>query len=402
MIHRAVAEAPGARLTDVQPIQRPNSSQNQAGTSIAARLLMLIALAVGLAVISLGSELLIPITAAVLLAFLLRPLVRLLRRVGVNEVVGAALVTVGAFAVLGLLLSQLLAPAMMWVERAPEAARRLENLASGLRGPMERITQATEEVQQMAELGDGPLAIPVEVRADPLSDRALGGAMASVLGSVAVVLLLFFMLAYGERALRSFTAAIRTPHHRRHLRVILCRLERDFGRYLLTITVINLGLGAVETVAMWLLGMPNPFLWGGLAAVLNFIPYLGSVVGALAVGMVALLTYPDPMMALLPPLTYFSITAIEGYLVTPMVLGYRFRINPLVVMLAIVVWGWLWGIPGALFAVPLLVAIQIACARLPVAGPLLCAMSSAPADCQSEQEPVPALPRSLRPRHGHP
>lgn len=369
-------------------------------TTVTGRLLVVITLVVGLVGIHLGRDLLIPLTAALLLAFLLRPLVRQLRRIHLNEIVGAALVTIGVFGALGLLVSQLMNPALMWIERAPEAVERLNRIATDLRGPMQRLSEATEEVQRMAEIGDGSVAIPVEVRTDPLTGQALGNALAGITGGVAVGLLLFFMLAYGERVLRSFAAAIRTEHHRRHLRVILGRLERDFGRYLLTITSINVCLGAFETVAMWLLGMPNPLLWGGLAAVLNFIPYVGSVVGSLAVGMVALLTFPDPMMAMAPPLVYFSITAIEGYLVTPLVLGYRFRLNPLVVMLAIVGWGWLWGIPGALFAVPLLVAVQIACARLPIAGPLLCAMSSEPPVCESPPRvvgPPPPLPSSQEP-----
>ena len=129
--------------------------------------------------------------------------------------------------------------------------------------------------------------------------------------------------------------------------------------FLLTVACINVGLGIVEGLAMWLLGMPNPALWGVLCCVLNFIPYLGAMVGAIIVFFVAVLTFDTLEYAMVVPATYFAINAIEGNVVTPAILGRSMQLNPVIVFLFLTFWGWMWGISGAILAVPLLTVLKI-------------------------------------------
>jgi predicted PurR-regulated permease PerM len=138
-------------------------------------------------------------------------------------------------------------------------------------------------------------------------------------------------------------------------------VEREVSHYILTVALINAALGAVIAVGMWYTGMPNPALWGVAAALLNFIPFLGAVVGVAMVTVVALVSLDTVSQAILPPLVYLAATAAEGWFMTPLILGRRLELNAMAILIALALWGWLWGIMGALMAVPLLVATKAFC-----------------------------------------
>src|SRR5690606_25931795 len=141
--------------------------------------------------------------------------------------------------------------------------------------------------------------------------------------------------------------------------------ENEISRYLLAITIINAGLGVAVTIAMWLIGMPTPYLWGLMATLLNYIPYLGAIFGAAILGLVALVSFEPIGQALMVPLVYLVLNGIEGQLITPAVVGNRLSINPLVIVISIAFWAWIWGIPGMLVAVPLLIVARILSEYLP-------------------------------------
>ena len=126
----------------------------------------------------------------------------------------------------------------------------------------------------------------------------------------------------------------------------------------------------VVLFALWLLGMPNPVLWGLMVAGLNFVPYLGPVVGVIVVALAALTTFESTAYAMLPPAVYFVINAIEGNLVTPAIMGRRLRMNPVAIFISLSLWGWIWGIPGALLATPLLLAFKTVCDHVVTLQPL--------------------------------
>jgi predicted PurR-regulated permease PerM len=142
---------------------------------------------------------------------------------------------------------------------------------------------------------------------------------------------------------------------------VLRDVEREVSTYLLTITLINLGLGAAVGLALALTGMPNPAVWAVVVALLNYLPFLGAILGVFVCALVSLVTFPTVELALWPPLAYAGLTLLEGQLITPTLVGRRLAINSVAVVLAVLVWAWIWGVPGALIAVPLLVVVKVVC-----------------------------------------
>lgn len=200
-----------------------------------------------------------------------------------------------------------------------------------------------------------PVGAPVmvEIHQDPVS-ALLTETRDFGLGLVAFLLLVLFILAYGNRITRKLGENDVAAS-------ILERMGKDVSRYMFTITIINAGLGIFIGLAMWWLGMPRPALWGVMAMLLNFIPYLGAFAGTFVIFIAATLNFERPGMILAVPVVYFALTAIEGNLVTPTVLGGRFRLNPLVVFVWIFAWAGFWGIAGMLIAMPALVIFKIIC-----------------------------------------
>jgi predicted PurR-regulated permease PerM len=135
--------------------------------------------------------------------------------------------------------------------------------------------------------------------------------------------------------------------------------------YLGAVTLVNLGLGSILATALFFLGMPNPLLWGGLAAVLTYVPYVGPAVGIALVTLASFVAFPTAGHAVLPPLVYFALSMLEGNFVTPMVLGRAFAVRPLVVFVWLALWAWLWSVPGAILAVPLLMLFKFVCDETP-------------------------------------
>ena len=211
-----------------------------------------------------------------------------------------------------------------------------------------------EKVEKKAE-EPAPVGAPVmvEIHEDPFAMLLMEMRDFGV-GLVAFLLLVLFILAYGNRITHQLGENETTA-------LILARMGKDVSRYMFTITIINAGLGLFIGVAMWGLGMPRPALWGVMAMILNFIPYLGAFTGTFVVFLASAVNFESPGMVLAVPLVYFSLTAIEGNLVTPTVLGGKFRINPLVVFIWIFAWAGFWGVAGMLIAMPALVIFKIIC-----------------------------------------
>jgi predicted PurR-regulated permease PerM len=209
--------------------------------------------------------------------------------------------------------------------------------------------------------------------------------------------LLLFLLASQDSFLRSLVRVLPRLREKKLAVEVLRGIEREISRYLMTITLINLGLGAAIGVAMQLLGLPNPYLWGAMAALFNFIPYVGAICGAAIVGLVALLQDGVEAYALAVPATYLALSGIEGMLVTPAIVGRRLRLRPVVVFLGVLAWGWLWGIAGALLAIPMLVVLNILCRHVEPLQPLGEFLSEAPARAEpgatEASEAVPEAPQ---------
>jgi predicted PurR-regulated permease PerM len=178
------------------------------------------------------------------------------------------------------------------------------------------------------------------------------------LSAVATLTLLYFLLASKDMFLRKLIAATPRLLDKQRALVISQQIEAELSTYLFTVTAINTALGGAVALAMYGLGVPNPILWGVMVGALNFIPYLGDIVSVIALTVVGLLTFDSLWYSLSVPAVFYVLTAIEGYLVTPLILGRRLSLNPVVIVLSVLFWGWMWGVSGALLAVPILVVLK--------------------------------------------
>jgi predicted PurR-regulated permease PerM len=309
--------------------------------------------------------LILPVIVAILLSFLLAPLVRGLKKARISERMGAALVMIGLAFLVGFGFYQLSGPAAQWMEQAPESLRRIEADLRLLQKPVEKVTEAAEQVERITTVGEAPER--VEVAQPSLTDSLFAGTRDAVAALAVVFVLLYFLLASGDLFLRKLIKVLPRFEDKKKAVQVAQRLEKQISLYLVSITLINTGLGVAVGIAMYLIGMPSPILWGVMAAAFNFVPYLGALVGISVVTLVAYVTFQDIGWAFMTGGAYLSLTALEGNFITPMLLAKRLTLNPVVVFLSLLFWLWLWGIPGGLLAVPILATFKIICDEI---GPL--------------------------------
>jgi len=302
----------------------------------------------------------LPITLAILASFLLRPLVRGLQRLHIPESLGAALVVIALIATLGLAIQAGSGPVTDIVKAAPEALRIVETKLRPLRRPVEEVGRATEQVERLAR-GTAPDATTTTVAPrESLASMLASSTQAFVVQATVVMFLLYFLLASGTAFIGKLTRVLPTPGAAAHIHHVAHEIESEVSTYLVTTTFINAGIGVVIGCIAWGVGLPHPLLWGFIAGVMNFIPYLGAIVVAsvMTLTAIALLPLRDAMLV---PALYLLASSLEAYLVTPLVLGRRLLLDPVAVFIGVIFWGWLWGAAGALIAVPLLVVIKMTC-----------------------------------------
>ncbi len=310
----------------------------------------------------LARSFILPIILALLLNFLLSPVVRGLKnRLRIPEGLGAALVVFGFLGSLGWGIYELSGPAYEWAQKAPQQIRRLERKLAEFKKPVQTMSKATQQVEKMTEVGGGPATRKVEVQTETFGERMFSQATELVAGGVVMFILLFFLLASGDLFLRKLIRVLPRLADKKRAVEIARQIESDVSTYLVTITIINVGLGLATWGLLALLGVPNPLLWGVLATVTNYIPYLGALIMYAVLAMVGFLTFDTLGQSLLVPGVFAGLNLLESYLVTPMVLGRRLTLNPVVIFLGLTFWGWLWGITGALLAVPIMVVVKIIC-----------------------------------------
>lgn len=312
---------------------------------------------------------LIPIAFAILLYLLLAPFVRLVhRKLHLHRVIGAVLAV--TILISGMLSAFYIVagPAETWTDKLPSIAVQVERKLREFKSPVESVERATEKVQQLADppkkvrSSDDPM--PVVVQGPSLAETLLGRTTTLTASMVMTTVLLLFLLATGDTILRQLITIVPAWSAKKKLVEAVRETESEISHYLMAITLINIGLGVCIGVSMWLLDMPNPILWGGMAAVLNFMPYIGCIANVVVVGLVALVTFSDWTQILAPPLVVLGLNTLEGQFITPALVARRLALNPVAVLLSLIVWGWLWGIPGTLLAVPLLAVGKIIADRI--------------------------------------
>ncbi len=327
-------------------------------------LLVLATLAVGYTLWA-AQDLLLPVLLAAFFALVGNPIIRLLRKLWLPRFVAALLVLAGGLAATGVLAWQMLPPAMAWASEAPRQVRQLAPKLRALTQPVQDANKAAENLARAAggQTGRQPQVVRT-AQDDPY--RALLATPRVPASLLAVVLLTFFFMVYGENLQRNAIALLPGRQQKKFTVEILHGIEREVSRYVLTISVINTVVGLAFAGVLALLGfsLQEALLWGTVVALLNFAPYVGPLIGMVAMLLVGYVTFGDDWMALAPAGAYLALHTFEGQLVTPIVLGRRMALSPLVLILALMLFGWLWGIVGLLLAVPLLVCVKLVLARI--------------------------------------
>ncbi len=309
----------------------------------------------------LARDLFLPIVLALFLSLLLTPVVRLFNRIRIRGTAAPALVLL--LLVSGIFVTgyELWTPASEWVARAPQDLKKLDTRIRKIMRSVESVTRTAAQVDQIADV-TGSDTPQVAIKEPSLSEIILGGAWSFAAGLLITLVLTFFFLASGGSLIRRLPRVLDREQAERILGIVQ-EAESQISRYLIAVTAINVGIGLLTAAIMALLGMPTPLLLGAVAAALNFMPYFGPVVMAALLAMVALITLPDVGQALLPPLCYLALHAIEANLLTPHLLGRRLPLNPLAIFVGFLFWLWIWGVPGAVLSVPILVTLKIICDR---------------------------------------
>jgi predicted PurR-regulated permease PerM len=309
----------------------------------------------------LARSFILPIVLALLLNFLLNPVVRGLNKLRIPNALGAALVVFGVVGGVAWGVYELSGPAYQWAQEAPRSLRKIERKLREFKKPVQTMSKATEQVEKITQVGGGRTPQRVEVQTETLGEKMFSQATELVAGGTVMLILLFFLLASGDLFLRKLIRVLPSLSDKKRAVEIARQIESDVSAYLVTITIINIALGLAVWGLMTLLEVPNPLLWGVLATVTNFIPYLGAIVMIAILAAVGFLTFDELGHALMVPGAFIGLNLLESYLVTPMILGRRLTLNPVVIFLGLTFWGWLWGITGALLAVPLMAVLKIFC-----------------------------------------
>lgn len=307
---------------------------------------------------------LLPIVLAVLLSLILYPAVRALKRIAIPDAAGAAIVVLSLAALVGTALYQLFEPASEWISKMPRITEQVERKLWNVRKSMEEMSKAAKKVEALTNV-DGPRQRQpqvVSVSNEPsLMSRIMTGTQNMVISAGATLVLLFFLLASGDLFMRKLVRVLPTLTDKKKAVAVARTIQTAMAQYLFTITCINVGLGCATAVLMHLLGMPNPLLWGVMVALFNFVPYIGAAVSGIVLTIVAFVTFSELNDILLVPLLYFSLETIEGQFITPYLTGRSLTLNPVMIFVSMLLWGWLWGVVGALMAVPILMTLKIFC-----------------------------------------
>lgn len=344
----------------------PDSATTTTRPRAPASLVVLATLAVGYTLWA-TQDVILPVLLAMFFALVGNPIIRVLQRLRIPRFIAALAVLCSGIALAALLGQQLVQPASEWVREAPRELRSLAPKLQKLAKPVQDANKAAENIARAA--GGENTSRPVQVVRTEVNDpyRVLTTTPRMVASILAVVLLTFFFMVYGQDLQRHAIALLPDRQKKRVTVEILHTIEIEVSRYVLTISVINMLVGLVFAACLHLgldLPLEQALLWGTMAAILNFAPYVGPLIGIVAMLLMGFSSFNDPLESLLPAAIYLGLHTLEGQIVTPIVLGKRMALSPLILILALMVFGWIWGIIGLLLAVPMLVCVKIVLTRL--------------------------------------
>jgi predicted PurR-regulated permease PerM len=351
---------PRARLRTAELLQKPFDVRSIALTG-------LFILAVFYTIYFMRS-ILLPIVLALLLSYLLRPIVRGLAKLKIPLAVSAAVILIGLLVLVGYGISALATPTVAWLQKAPVGLAELQHKLRPVKKSVAQVTQATSEIEKLATTNVEAKA--VEVKRHPITETFVTRTPEFIASAVFLVILLYFLLVYDQVFIAKLVKLLPTLSDKKTAVGIAQDIESQVSRYLFTITAINACLGLAVGTAVGLLGLRNPLMWGVMVALLNFVPYLGALTGIICMTIGAALSFDSLGYALIFPAVYLAFGTLEGSFITPWIMGRSLTLNPVIILLSLTFWGWMWGIVGIILAVPILAAFKIFCAHIKPMEPL--------------------------------
>lgn len=329
-------------------------------------LIVLSALAIGYT-LYFAASILIPIALAIYLNLLFSPAVRALDKAGVNSAISAfsivaILVWVSVFCI-----GAIAEPAQQWVTEAPVKLQSLRDQFYNENEPLREIRKLSSDVNKATtiESVSNEKIQKVSIENPSLVRQVMEYLPSSMTFIGILIFLTFFLLASNINFSRKCTSMCTNFSDRRRTVQVFRDIRNNVSSYLITITLINTVLGGLVTLTMYLLGFEDPWLWGVVAGVLNFIPYLGPLVTTFLLIFVGLTTFSEPIKVFISPGVYLLLTIIEGQILTPLIIGHKLDLNPVAVFLSLVFWGWVWGPVGMVLAIPILVSLKVVLQNFP-------------------------------------
>jgi predicted PurR-regulated permease PerM len=306
-----------------------------------------------------GAEFFMPVTAALVIAIALVPLLEWFERRGMPSKPAAGLCVLIFLLIAIFAIGSIVIPASDWVAQVPTKIGKVRAALDPVLVVYKNLDRFIDRIANQVQISHVNHARTVTIEQPNSVMGLLATSAPHLLIQLFFSLLVIFFFLAGWTAMRkrtivsrgSFEGALTTAR-------VIQQVVDATSTYLGTITLINIGLGALTAGALWLLGMPSPVMWGGIVAVANYIPYLGPIVAALLLFVGGLMTYPDVWGALLPPAVFVGFHLVEANFFTPMVVGHRLTISPLSILVSLSFWAWVWGTTGALLAVPLLIIMK--------------------------------------------
>lgn len=324
----------------------------------------------GTAFLNFAEPVMLPLAVAIVLALALRPAVRWLMQRHIPAPV-AALAVMGLLLVpMGFLFSRFAGPAMTWIETAPGTIAQLQSRLGGILRPARQLSEAAARVSRIAP-PDAEIRpqSTVEVNDHSIASSVFTWTGSALLGTAETITLLYLLLASGDSFLQKAVHLMPTWRDKRRTVRLAHEIQHGISLYLFSVGWINVVFGVVMGLVLAALGLPQAAMWGIAAGLLNFIPYFGPAVGVLSLGTAGLLAFDTVGAGLAPAGVYLALHLVEANLLTPLVVGRRVQLHPVVVFAALMYFVWLWGLPGAWVAVPLVVTLRIVGDEIPCLRP---------------------------------
>jgi predicted PurR-regulated permease PerM len=366
-----VTVAPNLEVPGSEPSPAQSSAALAAKTTAGQIALVVLS---AIAFLYFARPVILPIVLACVAGMTLKPFIRWLSRCHIRPALATAVVLGLFVSVAGIGFAQLGRPALAWMNEAPEHIAQAKLRVQKLFPRIARFSQAVGNNRATSE-EEQKKAPPVEVK-DSTSPSAFltwtgvnwtgvnwtGSLLA---GLCETLVLLYLLLASGDMFLLKLVHLMPTLGDKKRAVEISHEIQQNISNYLFSVSLINIGLGLAVSGGFYWLGVPNAAMWGMLVALLNYVPYFGPIVGIMLLGTVGLLSFDTFGKGLLPPVWYLVLHLLEANFITPVLLGRRFTLNPVVIFVSLIFWTWLWGVPGALLSVPILVSIKVISDRVP-------------------------------------